>query len=237
METFKKPSFFILAALFASTVACAQTAEDIVKKSVDAIGGRDLLSSVKSVVIESDFDFNGNGGTSTTYILFGKGYKSETDFGGTKLIQCITDKGGWTINPFMGQPTATALPEDLVKQSQGQFKAGGPLVDYTANGGKIELVGKDTADYKIHFTNSAGADAIYFINMKTYYIDVVSSKMNMGGQSIDRVVRFSDYKKTDAGMVLPGQQAFDTPQGTATIVNKKIEVNKAIDPTIFDMPK
>jgi hypothetical protein len=240
MKTFKQPMYFILAILFAgtfSTAAHAQTAEEIVNKNLDAIGGKALLASIKTVVITSDFDFNGIGGTTTTYILNGKAFKNETDVNGTKIVQCFTDKGGWTINPFAGQATATPLPDDAVKQSQGQLVIGGPLVNYSANGGKVELVGKDTADYKIHLTGSNGQDATYFINMKTYLIDMVEAKANMGGQEIDRVIHFSDYKKTDAGLVLPGKQSFDNPQGTVTITNNKFEVNKDIDPAIFEMPK
>jgi outer membrane lipoprotein-sorting protein len=241
MKTFRKASFFLLAAVLGgsvSTTCCAQTAEEIVSKNIDAIGGKALLSSIKSVVISSEFDYNGIGGTTTTYILNGKGFKNETDVNDTKIIQCITDKGGWTINPFAGQATATALPAEAVKQSQGQLVIGGPLMNYSADGGKIELTGKDTADYKIHLTNGNGEDATYYINMKTYLIDMVEAKVNMGGQQITRVIHFSDYKKTDGGAVMPGTQAFDNPQGgTVTITNKKFEINKDIDPAIFDMPK
>ena len=240
MKTFKNQSLFLLAAFLggAITTTCsAQTAEEIVNKNIDAIGGKALLSSVKSVVIESDFDFAGNGGTAVTTILNGKGFKSETDFGGTKLIQCVTDKGGWTINPFVGQSTATAMPDDVVKQSRGQLTVGGPLLNYSADGGKLELVGKDTADYKIRFTNNNGVDNTYYINMKTYLIDMVSTKANMGGQEIERNIHLSDYKKTEGGPLLPSVQSFDVPQGTITITNKKITINKDIDPAIFDMPK
>ena len=183
MKTFRKPSFFILAALFAVTTCCAQTAEDIVAKSVDAVGGKALISSLKSVVVESSIDVNGNEATSTTYILNGKGFKSEIDLNGSKIVNVFTPTSGWTINPYSGQTTATALPDDAVKQGQGQLIIGGPLMDYGANGGKIELVGKDTADYKIKLTTKDGNVVTFLINMKTYLIDAMVSNLSMGGQS------------------------------------------------------
>ena len=236
MKTFRKASFFILAVLFGGTV-CAQTAEEIVAKNLDAIGGKTLLNSIKSVVIESSIDVMGNEAASTTYILNGKGFRSETDFQGSKIIQCITDKGGWGINPLAGQNTATAMPDDAVKQAQGQIYIGGPLMVYSDNGGKIELLGKDTADYKIHLTNSNGTDATFYINMKTYLIDMVVAKLSQGGQEAETTVHFSDYRKTDNGPVMAFTQSRELPQFTLTVNIKKVDVNKDIDPAMFEMPK
>ncbi len=240
MKTFRNASLFTLAVFFAgaaANTACAQTAEEVVNKNIDAIGGKTLLSSIKSLVVESSIDVMGNEVPSTTYILNGKAFKSETDFNGTKIIQVLTDKGGWGVNPPAGQTTPTALPDDAVKQSQGQLYIGGPLMAYSANGGKIELVGKDTADYKIHLTNSAGTDATFFINMKTYMIDMVIAKLSQGGQDLETTIHFSDYRKTDGGPVMAFTQSRELPQFTLTVNIKKVDVNKDIDPAIFDMPK
>ena len=240
MKTFKKLSFILLAAVLGGSVtntACAQTAEEIVNKSIDAIGGKALVSSVKSVVIETSVDFNGNEMASTTYIVNGKDFKTETDFNGTKIVQVVTDKGGWALNPFAGMNSPTALPDDAVKQSQGQLYIGGPLMSYSDNGGKIELVGKDTADYKIHLTNSVGADATFYINMKTYFVDMVVAKGKQGGQEFETTVRFSDYRKTDGGPMMAFAQERVLPQVTLEITTKKVDINKEIDPKIFEMPK
>lgn len=237
MKTFRKPSLFILAALFAVTTCSAQSADEIVSKSIDAIGGKALISSTKSLVMESTSEVNGNEASSNIYILNGKGFKSETDFNGTKIINCVTDKGGWGVNPLAGQSTPTALPDEAVKQAQGQLVIGGPLMNYSANGGKIELVGKDTADYKIKLTNKDGIESTFLINMKTYLLDALVSKRSMGGQDMEVTIHFSDYRKTDGGPMMAFQQTTELPQYTVNTTFKKIEVNKEIDPTIFDMPK
>ena len=236
MKTLSKYSFFVLTALVITTTTRAQTADEIVAKNLQAIGGRDIINSVKSAVIESDIDFNGNDAPSTTYIIAGKGFKSEMDFGGTKIVNCITDKGGWMINPMQGSTTATAMPADAVKGAQSQLQIV-PLANYTENGGKLELLGKDTADYKIRFTNASGFDGTFFINMKSYLIDRLDTKFNMGGQSMDITLRFSHYQKTDVGLLVPFQVERELPQITLTATCKKIEINKPIDPSIFEMPK
>jgi hypothetical protein len=234
MKTLKKHSLLILAAVLGITTLQAQTADEIVAKYIDALGGRTVISSVKSLIIESSVDYQGSDAPSTTYILAGKGYKTETDFNGQKMVQCVTPDGGWAVLPM--SPTPTVAPPEQVKSSQGQLQIGGPLVDYAAKGYKLESVGKDSADYKLHLTGS-GLDVMYYINIKTNLTDKQISKASMNGQQMEITVAFSDYRKTDAGFTLPYAQQLDLPQASVNITHKKVTVNGPVDPAIFNMPK
>jgi len=135
----------------------------------------------------------GNEAPSTTYILNGKGYKSELDFNGTKIIQVVTDHGGWAINPMAGQTTATAIPDDQLKNYKLQLSVGGPLMDYAAKGFKVELIGKDTAggasSYKLKVSTKDGIEIVYYIDTKTYYINKAVNKVSMGGQDIETTAK------------------------------------------------
>ncbi|HXB09286.1 MAG TPA: hypothetical protein VNW04_19310, partial [Puia sp.] len=113
---------------------------------------------------------------------------------------------------------------------------GGPLYDYAAKGSKIELIGQDSADYKIKLTGS-GVGSTFFINKKTYYIDKSIATISMQGTDFETTLTFSDYRKLDNGFVFGFSQTVVNPQATVNVVHKKVEVNKAIDPAIFDMPK
>jgi hypothetical protein len=236
METLMKRSFFALAALMALTTTLrAQTADDIVNKYVAAIGGKDALSSVKSLILENSVSVQGMDLTSTTTILVGKGYKNETEFQGTKMVNCVTDKGGWVLNPMMGAPTPTALPDDQAKAGRIQTLVD-PLANYAANGYKVELIGQDTADYKLKMTGN-GVEVTYYINMKTYLADKLVNKGSVGGQDGETTISFSDYRKTDAGILYPYATAIETPQYSLAMTIKKLTVNPTVDPTAFDMPK
>src|SRR5690349_9813889 len=87
-------------------VSHAQTAEEIIAKHINAIGGKEKLAQINTIYQENTIEVMGNEATSTTIIVNGKGFKNEVDFGGQKIVQCITDKGGWSINPLAGQTTA-----------------------------------------------------------------------------------------------------------------------------------
>ena len=236
MKTLRKQSLFVLTALAIVTTCRAQTAEEIVNKSIDAVGGKDAIAAVKTIVYNQTLEVMGTEVSSVTTIVAGKGFKSETDFQGTKYIQCISDHGGWGVNPMAGQPTPTALPDDQVKQSAGRLNIV-PLQGWSVNGGKLELQGKDTADYKIHLTNTTGTDVVYYINLKTYLLDKSDVNVNANGQTVSVTFHFGDYRKTDPGLLVPYSMVIDQPQMSLTFTTKSVDVNKPIDPAFFDMPK
>src|ERR1700761_7248981 len=96
----------------------AQTADEIVSKYINAIGGKDAIKSVKTLYIEGALNVMGNEAPSTTYIVNGKGFKNQVDFNGQQIVQVVTTTGGWSMNPMMGQTTATPMPEEQLKTSR-----------------------------------------------------------------------------------------------------------------------
>jgi hypothetical protein len=235
METLSKRSFFVLAALFAFTTLRAQTADDIVNKYVAAIGGKDALAGVKSLVMTGSTEVMGQDGTTTVTLVVGQGFKTETAIGDQKFINCITPKQGWALNPYMGATTPTAIPDDQLKSGQVQLLLD-PLANYAASGYKVELTGKDSADYKIKLTGG-GVELTYFVNQKTSLVDKFTSTLNMGGQSMDITISLSDYKKLDGGLLFPYTRIAEYPQATLTSNFKTVTVNSTIDPKVFDLPK
>ena len=242
MKTLKLGSFLLLMGTINVATLRAQTADEIVSKHIEALGGKTVVSGIKSVVMESTVDVGEMGqATSTTYIINGKAFKNESDFNGMKIIQVVTDKSGWTVNPPAGQTTPVALTDEQVKIGQTQTLVGGPLIDYAAKGYKLELIGKDTTggvtDYKLRLTGVTGVEPTYYISAKTWLLDKEVDKVSAQGQEVETTTRYSDYKKAEGGYVYAGTRSVVLPQLTLTITNKKVEVNKEIDPKIFDMPK
>src|ERR1700754_4530586 len=201
MKTLMKQSALLLLASLGLTGLRAQSVDDIVSKHIDALGGAKVIGGVNSIVVESTVEVMGNEAPSTTYILNGKGFRSETEFNGAKIVNCVTDKGGWAINPMSGQATATALPDDQLKAGRAQFQVGGPLFDYAAKGNKVELAGKDASDYILKLT-ADGFTVTYYINNQTYLIDKTVNKLSVNGQELEISTVFRDYKKTDEGIVM-----------------------------------
>jgi outer membrane lipoprotein-sorting protein len=236
-----KICLFTLCALLSLSFAKAQSVDDIIAKHIDAVGGKDKIAQVTSVYIESNTNIMNMDAPSKTYIVNGKGYRTESDFNGQNLIQVITDKGGWAINPFTGSTAATAMPDDEYKNRSSALNAVDPLVNYAADSSKVVLAGQekvgDVNAYKLQLTNKFNKETDYYIDPSTWYIIKTTTTANINGQQIPVTTTLSNYQKTDFGLMMPYSISTDFGQGTLAITIQKVEVNKQIDPTIFDMPK
>jgi hypothetical protein len=236
-----KSSLLCIISLLGLLNTKAQTADDIIKKWTNAMGGPEKLASIKTIYTENEIGVMNNPAAGKTYIVNGKGFKSVIDLSGQLIIDCYTVNGGWSINPLAGQPTAVNMPDAQVKLGQLSLDAAGPLYNYGSKGSKVELLGKEdlkgNSAYKIKLTTASGTEVVYYISDSSYYIVENVAKMNVNGQDIEITTALSDYRKTAEGFIMPYASVLDFPGLTIVFTVKKIEINKEIDPVIFDMPK
>src|SRR6266498_889561 len=229
----KKIKFLLLGAALLSVYALnAQTVDEIINKHIQALGGKEKLSQLKSLYTESAVDAMGNVSSAKEYLVEGKGFKSETELSGMKIINCYTDKGGWLLNPFSGSTDPQAMPDEAYIAGKNQIFIGGSLAGYAAKGNKVEYIGKEGNNYKLKVT-SGGTETFYFIDTETNLVSKTTLKGDMMGQSIEIVVSFSDYKKTDFGIVIPYTKTTDFGGFALTAKVTKVEVNKEIDLKTF----
>ncbi|HEX5153897.1 MAG TPA: hypothetical protein VFW07_20770 [Parafilimonas sp.] len=236
-----KTCFFTLIALLSLTIANAQTADEIIAKHADAIGGKDKISQINSVYLESTTSVMGNDGPTKTYIVNGKAYKNESEFAGQNFVTVVTDTGGWKINAYEGASDPTALSDDEFKRYSDEIYTTDPLANYAANGGKVELVGQEQVNnvnaYKLKYTNKYGLETFYYIDPATWYIIQTTSTATAMGQEVLVTTTFSNYTKTDFGIFMPYTIRLDLGQFALDVNTQKIEINKDIDPKIFEMSK
>ena len=240
MKTLKFITLSVLT-LFASQMVPAQTADEIVGKYIDAIGGKDQISRISSMYTEGSLDVMGGTGTIKHTILVGKGAKDEIDVQGTSVTMCVTDSAGWSINPMTGNYNAEYMPPEQYKASKDGIYIGGPFFDFAARGYKLELAGQqaigDLNTNKVIVTSPDSVNTQYFFDSGTGYLVQIVQTSNMGGQSMDITIGFSDYRKTDAGLAVPykvetnyGGQFFLTETVT------KVDINQPVDPAVFVKP-
>lgn len=233
-----KSFLFMAPAILMGTLVNGQTVEEVISKHIDAIGGKAVLSQIKSLSVESTVQVQGTDAPSTLTILNGKGYRLESEFNGQKIIQVYTDKGGWSVNPMAGSTDAQALPADQYKAGRDQMDVGGPLYNYSSKGNKVELVGKEEGQFKIKETNRDNITTVYYIEPATYLVIKSVQTGTMMGQQMEITRTFSNFQKTDFGYTIPYTIDISYGGGFNLTSNvKKVEFNTEVDPKIFEMPK
>lgn len=226
------------AAVTPAAAQSAPSADDILARHIDAVGGKAAISQVKSVTMETSVLVMGNEAPGTTTILDGVGYKSEMNFNGAAIVQCYTDKGGWQINPMAGATDPTPIPDDQYKNARDGMYIGAGLYNYAAMGSKLELLAGSDDAYRLKLTNKDGVESTFTIDPKTYLVKSLARKTQMQGQDVTMTVSYSDYRKTETGYLMPYHLDLDFGgQFQMSIVVKSIALNKTIDPAIFQMPK
>jgi len=222
-------------------IAQAQTADEIITKHIEATGGKEKLAAINSIRLENTMNVMDNDAASTTVVVNGKGYRSESDFGGQKLIQVVTDKGGWAVNPFGGSAEPAAMPDDQYKAGVSQLFIV-PFLNYASRGEKAELLGKEKVGnveaFKIKLTSKDNVASTYYIDPATYYVVQSVRSADMGGQMVNVTTSFSDFKKSDYGWVVPQTtQVNFGDQFSMTAKVKKMEINVPVDAAVFEMKK
>ena len=236
MKHMKKLSLFLVLVLIGALLS-AQTADDVIAKYLDAIGGKKTLNKIKSTYVEMTMDLMGMQGTSKTTTLSGVGVKQEVDIMGSTIVNCITNEGGWTINPMMGGTTPQEMTADQYNASKDQIHVAGPFMDYAKKGYKVELTGEatvgDAQTHKIKMTSPDNIVTEYFFDKDSGYLVRAIQDGDMG----QTISTFSDYRKTDgfASAYKVDIDAGGQVQITANIT--KVELNKPVDESIFSKPQ
>ena len=132
--------------LLSSAYLQAQTADEVVAKYINAVGGNSVIGSIKNAVMDGELQTNGMTLSSKIYLVTGKAYKSEISMPDKSLtiLECVTTEGGWALNPLAGQTEPQPLPEERVKQSQDNLDIGGKLYRYKEKGSSVELAGTES---------------------------------------------------------------------------------------------
>ncbi len=224
-------------AVFAGCSAFAQTADEVLTKHIDAIGGAKAWDKVKTIKMTGTSEAMGQSIDMTETIVNGKSSRTDFSIAGQKNYMIVTATGGWSYLPVMGQTEPMAIPAEQTKTIADEYDYKSAQVASKALVASATMDGTDTIDnkpcIKLKITDKAGNVKECYFDATTYYL--VKSEMSIktpdGEQQM--ATSYSNHKKLPEGIVVP--MTVSRMQGDMTI--KSVEVNKAVDEKIFTPAK
>lgn len=238
MKRFKVLSLMMIAFLISGTIF-AQTADEVIAKHIEAIGGKDNWKKINSMKMEANVNAQGMDVPVLIYQVHNKATKQEYTVMNMTGYSIITTEAGWNFNPFAGQTAPEPMTADELKAGQDNLDIQGEMLDYKEKGHSVELVGKEDVDgtecYKIKLTRKSGRESIYLIDPKSYYVVRAVSKMKVNGQDIEQTINMSNYQKLPEGIVIP--YTMENGAAPAPINILKVEVNPKLEDSIFQVKK
>jgi outer membrane lipoprotein-sorting protein len=234
---------FLALFCFLPIAAGAQTADEIVKKALDARGGAEKIKAVQAERVTGSISF-GPGAEGVFVVELKRPHKMhmEISIDGQKLVRIYDGKGaGWTINPFAPNRDVQPMSDEDLKSISDESDFDGPLVDYKAKGNQIELMGKEDLDgkpvFRLKLTNKNGDVRFYLFDVSSFFLLKWEGVRKADNKDIPWESFFSDYREVQglkyAFKIDSGSPGTDLKQ---SLTAEKIEVDPQIEESRFAKP-
>ena len=231
----KQPILCILLFLFIiNNQASAQSLNDIVTNHIKAMGGKEKLDSLNTIIMEGTFRLEGFELPLKGYLKNQEAQRYNVSLMKTPGYVIITQKAGWQYFPFQGMKEPLSLKDDELNTYLPYMDLQGAIYNFKEKENKIEYQGLEDVDdmpcYKLLITLKGGKQMTSYISTETFYIAKTTMKISVNGKEQVWESLFANYQKTKEGYVFP----FALTLGPGKAFVNKILVNPPINPIIFD---
>jgi outer membrane lipoprotein-sorting protein len=225
-------------------VARAQTADEVVEKTLAAIGGRDALAKLTSRHTTGKMTITSPAGELPgTIEIFNQAPNlvrtlinvdlAAVGAGTMTVDQRFDGTTGAAINSLQGPRDITG--DQLANMKNAEFPT--PLLHYKERGTKLALAGKEKVNdrdaFALSVTPQAGPASRVFVDAETYLPlrFVVTLELPEVGQ-VEQTTDLSDYRDVE-GIKLPFSIRNSSMVQTVSVTVTKVEHNVKIDSAMF----
>ena len=225
-----------------SVFTCAQTADELVNKNIQAKGGLDKIKAAKTrMAVGKVKGARGRVAVFKQMNMRPDLVRQDLSIQGMTAVQAYDGSVGWQTKPFRGRKDPELMGEDTLRDLLLAADFDGPLVDYAEKGNKIEYLGHDEVDgddaLRLKVTLKNGDILYYYLDPDTYLEIRKEIQQFVRGSVRERVVDLGSYKPVD-GVMYP----FSISEGSknnpdAQVISlEKIEANVALRDSDFALP-
>lgn len=241
----RKILFFTVAMGFLFSIyASAQTADEIIKKNIDAKGGLSKLKSIKTIRLTGLFSMPPMGIEDATITVVAKRpnlIRMDIEVMGMVVVRAFDGETAWQIMPTqMGDMETGEMPEDDAKEMKRESDFDGYLIDYKKKGHKVELIGKEdmegTEVYNLKVTLKDGYVVNFYFDTNNFLELKSKAKTSFQGQDMEGETFYSDYKEVAGILFSHSIEMKLDGQTSQQVIFEKIELNVDVEDDYFKMP-
>ena len=234
--------------LITAPLASGQTADDVIEKSVAALGGRAAHAKLKSRRSTGTIVLTTPAGdiTGSVEVLNAAPNKGRSliqadlsAFGAGQLVvdQRFDGTSGYVLDSLQGNCDITG--NQLENLRNGAFPH--PFLNYKERGTSAKVSGKeklgDREVYVVTLDPSSGSAVRVYVDAQTYLPvkSVATIDIPQVGRTVEQTTEFQDYREVD-GVKVPVRLRSSSSVQDFTITFDKIEHNVAVDESLFSKP-
>ena len=225
-----------------SVLATAQTVDEIIQKNLEARGGLDKITAVKSGKLSGKILRQGMEMPITMWYVKPDKIRTELTFSDKSMTFAYDGNIAWQISPFTGSTDPQEITGDMADNIKENIESlNEPFIDYEKKGHKIEFIGKDewegTDVLKLKLTLKSGKVSTIFIDAETF-IELKRENVRSldNGQEIRAESLFGDYKPVDGVMMPHSISMTANGQKAGEIIFDSVETNVKTEDGFFSMP-
>ena len=228
--------------LVAAPVEAPLSADQIVQKHVEALGGLAKLNAIQSLVVTGKASILGQTEAPLTIQVKRPNLlRLEITFQGKKVVQAFDGVIAWTINPMLtSEPKQSSEGDTRAAQESSDF-IGGNLVDYKSKGNTVELVDKEEIEgvsvYKLKITKKSGSVEFDYLDANSFLPIKTEGRRTQLGTEVLYESKIADYKPVE-GVLMPfSVRQMVNGRLAMEITIEKMHANVPLDAAVFKMPE
>ena len=237
-KTFSLCFLGLLLLSFASSPGIAQDANEILKKMIDAMGGRKVLESIRDTTVTGTWEMvqMGMGGPLTMYMKEPNKMRWDGEAQGMVVTEAYDGETAWWFNP------QTGAREDMPESMAESFKRGAMGNDTLLNPAKFGISfvekGKEKINAKEFFvleqTYSDGFKSTLYIDSETFLPYKAKFKSSgPTGTEVETETLTSDYRKVDGVMIAHSMTILQDGQEFMRMNFTSVKFNTGLEDSLF----
>lgn len=202
--------------------------QDLLQKHIQALGGKEKISSIKSLITKSKASLEAGPNLAEGTMI--KKQKSP-NFENTITDLQVFKRETWTNNSKSwtsqnGSPAQEVPSTDIEKlKLQATILLSGKLLDL---GYKAEITTKKNGQYLVNVTSPAGDKDVYYFDAKTFLVSQIDRTQTSPAGAMLITIKYEGYDNI-SGVMLPKKSVMENPNFSMTN-----EYSYEINPTIED---